>query len=233
MISVDPALKTGGNGYKGSISFDGSRITFCSASGTLAANDNNNIWDIFLWQRGQPVLKRVSLTHDGKERNGGSESASRQVASALSGDGRFVAFATTASNMVSADNNNFQDVFVVNVDNGTVSVASFLDGGQPSNGDSPIDQGERVAISYDGTWVAFPTKATNLGVPGSNVILFNRDTGKKHTVSDVQGSYVGRPAISHSGGYVVFGKGTNLDNRYSQSGIFAYFTGLGPCRDCK
>jgi hypothetical protein len=233
MISVDPVAKTGGNGYKASISFDGSRISFCSPSGTLVANDNNNLWDIFLWQRGQSGLKRISMTHDGKERNGGTESASRQVASAISGNGRFVAFATTASNMVPNDNNNFQDVFVVDVETGKVNVASFTDDGQPSNNDSPIEQGERVAISYDGKWVAFPTKATNLGAADSNIILYNTVSGKKTAASNVTGSYVGRPSISYSGSYVLFGKSVNLDNRFSNSGIFAHFTRNGPCRDCK
>ncbi|MGZ5253490.1 MAG: TolB family protein, partial [Flavitalea sp.] len=233
MISVDPQLKTGGNGHKGSISFDGSRISFCSATNTLVPDDKNNLWDLFLWQRGNKELKRISLTYDGKERNAGSESASRQIASAISGNGRFVVFATTASNMVAGDNNQFQDVFVVDVETGMVNVASFTKDGQPSNGDSPVEQGERLAISYDGTWVAFPTKATNLGAPASNIILHNRVTGMKLAVSDVQGSYTGRPAISYSGSYVVFGKSVNLDTRFPASGIFVHFTGKGPCRDCR
>lgn len=239
MISVDPVQKAGGNGYKGSISFDGSRISFCSPSNTLVANDNNGLWDIFLWQKGQSKLKRISLTHDGNERNAGSESTSRQVASAISGNGRFVAFATTASNMVPNDNNKFQDVFVADVETGKVTVASFTNEGLPSDGDSPIEQGERVAISFDGTWVAFPTKATNLGTQSSNIVLHNTQTGKKQIATSTRGSYVGRPAISYSGSYVVFGKSEPLDQRSGAAfgnnggGIFAYFTGNGPCRDCK
>jgi len=232
MISVDPLRKEGGNGYKSSISFDGSRISFCSPSNTLVTNDNNGLWDIFLWERDQK-LKRVSLTHDGKERNGGSESASRQVASAISGNGKFVVFATTASNMVPNDNNTYQDVFVVEVETGKVSVASFTDDNQPSNGDSPIEQGERLSISYDGTWIAFPTKATNLGAEFSNIILHNRITGNKTAASNLKGSYVGRPSISYNGGYVIFGKSANMDSRFASSGIFAHFTGNGGCRDCK
>lgn len=239
MISVDPVQKAGGNGYKASISFNGSRISFCSPSNTLVANDNNGLWDIFLWQRGQSLLKRISMTHDGKERNGGGESASRQVSSSISGNGRYVAFATMASNMVPNDNNNFQDVFVVDVETGKVSAASFTNDGQPSNGDSPISQGERVAISHDGTWIAFPTKATNLGAQSSNIILYNTQTGKSQAVTATRGSYVGRPAISYSGSYVVFGKSEPLDQRSGVAfgdnggGIFAHFTGNGPCRDCK
>lgn len=239
MISVDPLKKEGGNGYKASISFDGSRISFCSASPTLVANDNNGLWDIFLWQKGQSGLKRISMTHDGKERNAGGESASRQVASAISGNGRYVAFATTASNMMPNDDNKFQDVFVVDVETGKISVASFTNEGLPSNDDSPIEQGERVAISYDGTWVAFPTKATNLGAQSSNLILYNTQTGKNQVATNTRGSYIGRPAISYSGGYVLFGKSEPMDQRlgaafgHNGGGIFAHFTGNGPCRDCK
>ncbi|HEU4470929.1 MAG TPA: hypothetical protein VFR58_07600 [Flavisolibacter sp.] len=232
MISIEPLKQSGGDGYKSSISFDGNRISFCSPTNTLVENDNNGLWDIFLWVRGQSKLKRVSMTHDGKERNGGSESSSREVASALSGNGRFVAFATTASNVVPNDNNTFQDVFVVDVETGKVSVASFTNDGQPSNNDSPISQGERVTISHDGTWVAFPTKATNLGAASSsNIILYNTVTGKSSAITDVKGSYVGKPSISYSGSYVIFGKSTNLDSRFSDSGIFASFTGNGPCRE--
>jgi Tol biopolymer transport system component len=231
MVSVDPVLKTGGNGGKGSISFDGSRISFSSASPNLVKDDTNGLWDIFLWQRGVQEFRRVSLTHDGKERNQGQESASRFVGSALSGNGRYVAYATTATNVVPNDPNNFQDVFVVDLETGKVVIVSQTDDGQAANNDSPIEQAEKVAISYDGTWIAFPTKSTNLGAPEGNIILHNLVTGKKQVVSTVQGSYVGKPVISYSGSYVLFSKSTPLDNRFSSSGIFAHFTGNGPCRE--
>jgi hypothetical protein len=239
MLSVDPTMKTGGNGVKGSISYDGNRVTFCSPSNTLAANDNNGLWDIFLWERGKPVLRRISLTHDGKERLQGDESGSRQVTSTLSGNGQFVVYSTTAPNMVPGDNLKYQDVFVYDIDNNKLQAASFTDEGQPGNHDSPIDQGDRLAITHDGTWVAFPTKATNLGAQSSNIILYNTQTGKKQVVTNTRGSYVGKPAISHSGSYVVFGKSEPLDQRSGAAfgdnggGIFACFTGLGRCRDCK
>ena len=239
MLSVDPAQKTGGNGVKASISFDGSRVSFCSPSNTLVANDMNNLWDIFLWEKGKNGLRRISLTQDGKERNQGDESGSRQVASTLSGNGRYVVYSTTATNMVPGDQAKYQDVFVLDIETGKLQGASFTDNGQPGNHDSPIEQGERIAISYDGTWVAFPTKATNLGVQSSNIILFNTQTGKKTAVTNTRGSYVGRPVISYSGSYVVFGKSEALDIRSgaafgeSGGGIFAHFTGNGPCRDCK
>lgn len=239
MLSVEPATKTGADAHKGSISFDGSRVVFCSPTPTLAANDNNKLWDIFLWERGKQGLRRISMTQDGSERNQGDESGSRRVAASISGNGRLVAYATTASNMVPGDQLKFQDVFVYDIETGNLQVASFTEDGKPGNQDSPIEQGERIAITHDGTWVAFPTKATNLGVQSSNILLYNTQTGKKQVVTDTRGSYVGRPAISYAGSYVVFGKSEALDKRSGISfgsnggGIFAHFTGLGSCRACE
>lgn len=237
MLSIDPTLKTGGNGGKASISFNGDRVVFCSPSNTLVAGDNNNFWDLFLWEKDKQGLRRISFTHNGKERNQGDESGSRQVAAALSGDGRYVVYATTASNMVPGDNARYQDVFVYDIESKKLQVASFTDDGQPGNYDSPIEQGERIAISHDGTWIAFPTKATNLGVQSSNILLFNTRTGKKTAVTDTRGSYVSRPSISYNGSYVVFGKSEAMDKRsgvaFGSSGIFAFFTGNSLCRDCK
>ena len=88
----------------------------------------------------------------------------------------------------------------------------------------------KIAITFDGSWVAFSTKATNLGVPAGNVVMHNRVTGQNKAVSSVFGTSVGRAALSQQGGYVVFGIGGKLDTRFQSSGIFANFTGVGPCR---
>jgi WD40-like Beta Propeller Repeat len=232
MISVDPLTRKGGGGSKPSISYDGSRIAFYSHTSTLVSNDNNGIWDIFLWDKNNLQLKRVSLTADGKEREQGNESANRIVSPAISGNGRYIAFATTASNIVASDNNNFQDVFVYDVNTNTTIIASNTNNNKPSNGDSPIGQGEKIAISFDGSWVAFSTNATNLEVPAANIVMHNISTLQNHAVSTLVGSSVGRPAMSPASGYVIFGIGGKLDSRFTSSGIFANYTGVGPCRLC-
>lgn len=232
MISIDPIAQKGGGGSEPSISYDGNRIAFYSNAATLVANDNNGIWDIFLWEKNNALLKRISLTADGKERNQGNESANRIVAPAISGNGRYIAFATTADNMVPGESNIFQDVFVYDITTGSTVIASNSVDGKPGNEDSPIGQGEKIAISYDGNWVAFSTKTTNLGVPSSNIVMHNMATGKNQAISSVNGSSVGRPSISASGSYVVFGIGAKLDSRFPSTGIFANYTGVGPCRFC-
>ncbi|MDO9257911.1 MAG: hypothetical protein Q7U54_20520 [Bacteroidales bacterium] len=232
MISIDPKTKKGGGGSKPSISFDGNRIAFYSHTGTLVPDDNNGLWDIFLWEKNIKSLKRISLTSDHKERNQGNESANRVVVPAISGNGRFIAYATTATNIVPNDINNFQDVFLYDSETDSTIMVSNANDGKQGNSDSPIGQGEKIAITYDGSWVAFSTNASNLGVPAANVLLHNRLTGRNKAVSEVVGGSVGRATLSQQGGYVVFGIGGKLDSRFQSSGIFANFTGVGPCRFC-
>lgn len=232
LISLDPKAKKGGGGSKPSISYDGSRIAFYSHTETLVPNDNNGLWDIFLWEKNIKPLKRISLTSDHKERNQGNESANRVVVPSISGNGRYIAYATTATNMVPDDNNNFQDVFLYDNDTDSTIMVSNANDGKQGNSDSPIGQGEKIAITFDGSWVAFSTNATNLGVPAANIVMHSRLTGKNKAVSDVVGSSVGRATFSQRGGYVVFGIGGKLDSRFQSSGIFANFTGVGPCRFC-
>jgi WD40-like Beta Propeller Repeat len=232
MISIDPISRKGGGGSKPSISHDGNRIAFYSHTATLVVGDNNELWDIFLWEKNTPIFKRISLTADGKERNQGTESANRIIAPSISGNGQYVAFATTATNMVPGDINSFQDVFVYDINTGSTVIASTSSDGKPGNADSPIEQGEKIAISFDGKWVAFSTNASNLGAPAANIVLRNMATGQNRAVSSVTGSSVGRPTMSYTAAYIVFGIGGKLDGRYPASGIFANYTGLGPCRSC-
>jgi len=225
LISAN-AAGTGVGGSRPALSEDGKRLAFYSFASTLVAGDANGLWDIFVHDATSGVNTRVSLTSSGGERNQGTESASRVVAPTISGDGRYVAFATTATNMVAGDTNGAQDVFVVDTQNGSVMRASVDGAGVQGNADSPIGQGERVALSSDGHWVAFNTSASNLGTPASNVVMRNWVTGETRIVSSQSGSSVGSVSMSRTGAYVAFGSGSALDGRFSSSGLFARFTGL-------
>jgi len=225
LISVDGA-GTGVGGEHPVLSDDGDRLAFYSFAADIVAGDGNDLWDIFVWQHSTQTHSRVSLTSGGGERNQGNESASRVVAPAISGDGRFVAFATTASNMVAGDDNGLQDVFVVDIDSGDVVRASIGAAGVDSDGDSPIGQGERVSLSRDGQLVAFSTGAQNLGVTGTVMV---RDLDSGRIIAATTGTNgVGPPVMSFAGAYVVFGSGTPLDGRFASTGLFAHYTGLSP-----
>ena len=224
------AARAGGAGVGGgrpALSEDGNRLAFYSFSSELVAGDVNGLWDIFVYQHDAGSMRRVSLTSTGGERNQGTESASRVVAPAISGNGRFVAYATTATNVVAGDTNGAQDVFVVDLEgNLGVRLASAGVRGTPANGDSPIGQGERIAISADGTWVAFTTAASDLGVPANTAVLRNMGTG------EVRVFVAGNPGvspvqISRNAVYVAYGASSTQDSRFPGSGLFARFTGAG------
>lgn len=229
LISMDYKTQKAVGGSKPSYSGDGTRLAFYSYASTLVPGDNNNLWDIFLYERNKP-LKRISLTSAGGERNQGTESMSRIVAPSISLNGRYVAFATTATNMVPEDNNNAQDVFVVDVESGAVVRASVGTTGAEGDADSPVGQGEKIAINYDGKWVAFTTKATNLGTLPDNIVMHKMTNGENRAITSVKGSYAGVPCMSRKGSYVVFGMGTRLDTRFASSGIFSMYTGVAGSR---
>ncbi len=216
----------GVGGSKPSISEDGQRIAFYSFASNITAGDTNGLWDIFVYDHSNGARSRVSLTSTGGERNQGSESTSRVVAPVISGNGRYVAFATTASNMVAGDTNGLQDVFVVDTQTAAVVRASVSSAGVQGNADSPVGQGERVALSYDGTWVAFSTGASTLGALAGNVLMHNRVTGETRIVSNQGNGSVGQAAMSRSAAYVAFGANGQLDSRFASSGLFSRFTGV-------
>jgi archaellum component FlaF (FlaF/FlaG flagellin family) len=137
-----------------SISADGRFAAFASFATNLVPGDTNGAGDIFVRDTQAGTTTRVSVASDGTQANSDSRPAS------ISGDGRFVAFASSASNLVPADSNSESDIFVHDLQTGTatrVSVAS--DGTQANSGSA------RPSISGDGRFVSFDSVASNL-VPG-------------------------------------------------------------------
>jgi Tol biopolymer transport system component len=120
--------------------------------------------------------------------------------------------------MVPDDTNKLQDVFVVEVDSGRVLRASGGEAGFQGNGDSPITQGEKIAISHDGRLVAFSSNAKNLG---GKILIKDLQTGRLIKVAEDVESAVGQPAMSPNGGFVLFGSNRQLDSRFRSSGVFA------------
>ena len=124
---------------------------------------------------------------------------------------------------VAGDTNGLQDVFVYKVSTGETSRASEGTGAvQATGGDSPVGQGERVALSSDGTWVAFTTAATNISAGGSNVVIHNNVSGETKALTADSGFFSGSkgPAISGDGRFVAFMSGLKLDPRFASSGVF-------------
>jgi Ca2+-binding RTX toxin-like protein len=102
-----------GNGRSAlpSISADGRFVTFESDATNLVPGDTNNRQDSFVRDLLTNTTTRVSVSSSGDQGNDLS------IPSSISPDGRFVAFASQASNLVPGDTNNAVDVFVVDLTN--------------------------------------------------------------------------------------------------------------------
>ncbi|MCE7948595.1 MAG: hypothetical protein DYG88_14315, partial [Chloroflexi bacterium CFX4] len=172
------------------ISADGRYVAFESAASNLVSGDTNGVRDIFVHDR-QTGQARVSVASDGTQANGNSFRA------AISADGRYVAFESAASNLVSGDTNGVRDIFVHDRQTGQTSRVSVASDGTQGNGNST-----QAAISADGRFVAFESAASNL-VSGdtnnvSDIFVHDRQTGQTARVSVASDGTQGNEASSQS-----------------------------------
>jgi Tol biopolymer transport system component len=152
-VASDGTEANGGNNNP-TISGDGRYVAFGSLASNLIGGDTNGAGDIFVRDRQTGTTTRVSVASDGTQANRDSSDAS------ISSDGRFVAFHSFATNLVSSDTNNESDVFVHDQQSGATSRASVASDGTQANSASA-----RPSITSDGRFVAFDSVASNL-VPG-------------------------------------------------------------------
>ena len=140
-----------GASFTPSISADGRYVAFASAASTLVQGDNNGTEDVFVYDRVAGTNERVSVSTLGVESNGDS------YGPAISADGRYVAFTSSASNLTTVDGNGELDIFVRDrVSRTTVLVSA---GPQGAMGDGPS---VAPSISADGRFVAFESDASTL-----------------------------------------------------------------------
>jgi len=157
-----------GNSLYPSITADGRFIAFESVATNLVADDTNAAPDIFVRDtcRGAPLncvpsTIRVSLSTDDSEADAAS------VYPSISGDGRFVAFASDAPNLVPGDTNQTRDIFVRDTCFGAAEACapSIVRVSVRSDGLESDLFNEVGSLSADGHFVAFHSYASNL-VPG-------------------------------------------------------------------
>ncbi|HZA87335.1 MAG TPA: hypothetical protein VE466_10670 [Acidimicrobiales bacterium] len=114
----------------------------------------------------------------------------------VSGDGRYVAYYSSASNLVPDDTNGVADVFVWDRDTG--ATARITDGNAWS---------QEPAISVDGRYVAYYSFASNLVPDDTNgfadVFVWDRDAGTTTRITDGNDNS-GRPAVSADGRHITF-----------------------------
>jgi Tol biopolymer transport system component len=161
------------------------------------SGDTNGKQDVFVRDRQTGQTSRVSVATNGGQANSDS------FHPAISADGRFVAFSSRATNLVSGDTNGMRDVFVRDRQTGQTSRVSVATNGGQANSDSGAS-----AISADGRYIAFVSSARNL-VPediyqGSEIFVRDRLTGQTTRVGRETAGNMNAPAISADGRFVAF-----------------------------
>jgi hypothetical protein len=196
--------ETEGDGYSGksSVSADGRFVAFQSYSTNLVSDDTNSASDVFVRDRQTGVTEWISLTESGTF--GDADSGGP----AISSDGRYVAFWSDATNMVSGDTNNRRDIFLRDRQMGVTEFISLDSLETKSNSFS-----DEPSVSGDGRYVVYHSFADNLTAEDNNgsydVFLRDRQTGQTELISkNTGGAYSNgnsyRPDISTDGRYVVF-----------------------------
>jgi Tol biopolymer transport system component len=195
--------------HASAISADGRYVAFQSLASNLVAGDTNGVRDVFVHDQVTGVTTRISVASGGTQANGESgASGVPYVTTAISADGRYVAFQSLASNLVAGDTNGVQDVFVHDRVTGDTTRVSVDSSGTQATGVSWSS-----AISADGRYVAFYSPASNLVAGDTNgmsdVFVHDRVTGDTTRVSVASSGtqaddYSGSPAISADGRYVAF-----------------------------
>ncbi|MFZ5909054.1 MAG: hypothetical protein ACOYYU_03455 [Chloroflexota bacterium] len=212
-VSVNSSgLEPNGDSYSPALSYDGRYVAFASDASNLVSGDTNGVGDIFVHDRTTGQTTRVSVDSSSLEANDGSGGAS------ISSDGRYVAFSSAATNLVSGDTNNAYDVFVHDRDTGQTTRVSVDSSGLEANDDSG------GSISSDGRYVALSSSATNLVAGDTNgktdAFVHDLQTGATTRVSvnsfGVQANMGGSGAdISADGRYVMFSSYShNLTTEY-------------------
>jgi Tol biopolymer transport system component len=169
---------TQGNGlcFKLRLSANGRYVAFQSESTNLVKGDTNNQADVFVHDMVTKQTTRVSVASDGSQANNGAWQP------AISADGRYVVFWSSASNLVPGDKNFADDVFLHDRETHKTTMVSVASDGTKGNGMS-----SRPTISDDGRYVGFTSAASNLAANDDNgvddVFVHDRVTGTTKLVS--------------------------------------------------
>jgi Tol biopolymer transport system component len=142
------------------ISADGRSVVFASRADLTCQGrpecagepqDRNSLADVYIYDVESNATKRISRSLTGGDPDGASYDP------AISGDGRFVAFVSEASNLTRDSSGRKAQIYLHDTASSRTELISRTQSGCPANGNSL-----RPALSFDGSTIAFQSLAANL-----------------------------------------------------------------------
>lgn len=209
------------------LSADGRFIAYESLADNLAEGDDNQTWDIYLYDHQTDSTTWVSRGLEGAAGN------DQSVTPVLSDNGRFLVFVSLASNLVPDDTNGKSDVFLYDHALGTLQRVSVSSTGEQANGTNRY-----ATISGNGRYVAYQSMASNLasGTAGGyyNIFGYDRISGETMLISRTPAGIAGndesqRPALSTNGRYITFESWASdlvRDDNNNYSDVFVFDRGM-------
>jgi Tol biopolymer transport system component len=192
------------------ISDDGSTVAYTGNDSETSRSD------VFVVDVGTGAVKRLGEAAPGVAANGAS------YAPALSGDGKWLAYSSLASNLATGDDNGYYDIYAENVATGARERVSVRSDEQQANQSSFFP-----SVDRDGCLVAFGSSATNLVVgadmAGTKMFVRDRCHGETEVASVASNGTVGTgsngPTISLDGCVVAFRTGAIFSPPPAGSGL--------------
>ncbi len=215
LVSVNSSGTGAGNANSTdpSVNSNGRYVAFTSDANNLVAGDNNGKSDVFVRDMFTNTTKLASINVLGTGPANGDS-----LHPAVSDDGKFVAFASDATNVASNDASPTRDVFLRNLESNTTTLisralVSTVGGNGPSQ--SPAISLRLNDDETQSVFVAFISEATDLegggGAAGADVYRRDFDAATTKLISSTNGATggsvdpaAGPPALSSSGRYVAF-----------------------------
>ena len=203
LITLAPnGSQANGSSSAGSISGNGNYVAFASFADNLVAGDNNEQRDIFLYDRTAKTTQLVNVTSNGTQANGLS------LFSAINDDGKYVAFESTATNLVPGDTNSLTDIFLYDRVNQTTARINVAPNGTQANGVTTLG-----SISDDGNYISFTSEASSLVANDNNgksdVFVYDRQNNTLELITSGANGDSTSGLISGNGSYVVFESDAN------------------------
>ncbi len=156
-----------------SLSGNGRWVVFESDATNLVPGDTNGFTDIFVHDRKLGTVRRVSVSTDGTQADDDCERPH------ISANGKWIAFESTATNLVAGDTNGESDLFLHRLGKGTTERVEIAGAGVEAD-----DGSFTPRLSANGRHIAFLSQATNLvaGDTNGNQDAFVHDSKQGTTV---------------------------------------------------